>query len=275
MIEYNPIKVKRGQRITVTYENRDFELIVIDPNGLGERQPSLGFGLTMMDKHAGLPQSTSSGWIKGGHREMDKKTLETPTGKAFRVIEIIGSDNNEYLVLEISDWVAVAGEALKSKGNKKVSDSTKDRLIDFLTWFATKGLYAEAYVTLKGVYTSRDSRSVSNWMMARLEGKIRRNKYTDFLKSQGCESVDYAIWTNTIYEGLFGKTAREMKQLWEVVEGDKSIARNYISEEDGLKAVAHCENLVVELFVRDLREAHEDAISNTKRKFADVLKNLI
>lgn len=44
-----------GQKVTVTYEGREFEVIVIDPNGLGEGQPSLGFGLTMMDKHAGLP----------------------------------------------------------------------------------------------------------------------------------------------------------------------------------------------------------------------------
>lgn len=179
----------------------------------------------------------------------------------------MGIDKNDNLILEVSDWVAVAGEALKAKGNKKVSDSTRDKLIDFLTWFATKGLYAEAYVALKGVYTYEDSRSVSNWMMVRLAGKIMRNKYTDFLQKQGCEGFDYAIWTNYIYEGLFGKTAREMKQLWEVVEGTKVIARNYIRKEEGLKAVAHCENLVVELFIDDLKEAHDDAISNALRKF--------
>lgn len=261
-------KAKKGQRITVIYEGRDFEVIVIDPNGLGEAQPSLGFGLTMMDKHAGLPQSTSSGWIKEGHRANEEKLLEAPTGNTFRVIEITGLDGNEYLVLEVSDWVAIAGEALKAKGKKKLKDSTRDRLIDFLTWFATKGLYAEAYVALKGTYTARDSRSVSSWMMVRLAGKIKRNKYTDFLKEQACEGYDYATWTNYIYEGLFGKTAKEMKQLWEVVEGAKTIARNYISEEEGLKAVAHCENLVVELFIDDLKEAHDDAISNALRKFS-------
>ena len=95
--------VKRGQRILVAYEDREFEVIVIDPNGLGKDQPSLGFGLTMMDKHGGLPQSTSSGWIKEGHRTNEEKTLEAPTGKYFRVIEIQGDDGNNLLVLEISD----------------------------------------------------------------------------------------------------------------------------------------------------------------------------
>jgi hypothetical protein len=111
-------------------------------------------------------------------------------------------------------------------------------------------------------------------MMARLSGVPKRNKYTDFLKEKGCEGIDYALWTNYIYEGLFGKTAKEMKQFWAVVDGKKRIARNYISEEDGLKAIAHCENLVVELYVDDLKEAHDDAISNALRKFASVLQQL-
>ena len=267
MTELGSAKVRIGQKITVKYENRDFDVIVIDPNGLGQGQPSIGFNLTMMNKHAGLPQSTTSGWIKDGHRENEEKVLEAPTGKTFRVIERMGIDKNDNLILEVSDWVAVAGEALKAKGNKKLGDSTRDKLIDFLTWFATKGLYAEAYVALKGEYTPKDSRSVSNWMMARLAGKIKRSKYTDFLQDQDCQGFDYAVWTNYIYEGLFNKTAKEMKQLWKVVEGTKAIARNYIHEEEGLKAVAHCENLVVELFINDLKEAHDQAISNALRKF--------
>lgn len=217
--------------------------------------------------------TTPPSLVEGDYINSDR-SLETPTGETFRVITVKGENNNDYFVIEISDWVAIAGEALKAKGRRKVSDSTKNKLIDFLTWFTTKGLYAEAYVALKGVYTAKDSRSLSSWMMTRLEGKIRRNKYTDFLQAQGCEGYDYGNWTNYIYEGLFGKTAREMKQFWKVVEGTKTIARNYIAEEDGLKAVAHCENLTVELFVDDLREAHDDAISNTLRKFSAVLKKL-
>ena len=31
--------IKKGQRITVTYEDRKSEVIVIDPDGLGKGQP--------------------------------------------------------------------------------------------------------------------------------------------------------------------------------------------------------------------------------------------
>jgi hypothetical protein len=31
--------LKKGQLITLPYEGRDFEVVVIDPNGLGEDQP--------------------------------------------------------------------------------------------------------------------------------------------------------------------------------------------------------------------------------------------
>lgn len=65
--EFGFEKVKSGQRVDVTYEDRVFDVIVIDPDGLGYGQPSIGFNLTMMNKHSGLPQSTASGWIKEGH----------------------------------------------------------------------------------------------------------------------------------------------------------------------------------------------------------------
>lgn len=267
--------VQSGQRITVNYEEREFEVIVIDPNGLGKDQPSLGFGFRMMEKYGGIKQQTLSDWVTKdvvfeGDRNNQQKSLKLPSGNSYGVTEITGKDNNNYQIIEISDWVTIAGDVLKKPG--KIRKPTKEKLIDFLTWFATKGLYAEAYVILKDVYTAKDSRALSSWMMARLEGKIKRNKYTDFLQEQGCEGSDYGRWTNYIYEGLFGKTAKEMKQFWEVVEGTKAIARNYIAKEDGLKAVAHCENLTVELFIDDLEEAHDDAISNSLRKFPSLQK---
>ena len=267
-------KVKKGQRIAVTYEEREFEVIVIDPDGLGKDQPSLGFGQNMMEKHGGLPQPTSSKWIKEGDSVNEEKRLETPTGKNFRVITVTSLDNNIYQVIEVSDWVSIAIEALRGKGRNKLSDSVRDKLLDFLGWFAVKGLYADAYVELKDVYTARDKRALSNWMMARLDGKIKRNKYTDFLQSLNPIRKDYGYWTNYIYEGLFNKTASEMKQLWDVVEGTKSIARNYVSKEEGLKAIAYCENQVVELHIEDLRDSHDDAIYFTRRKFQKFLPDL-
>ena len=56
----------------------------------------------------GLPNSSS-------------ECLKTPSGKAYSVSRIIGEDNNEYVVLEVSDWVALAIDVLKKPG--KVSQA--------------------------------------------------------------------------------------------------------------------------------------------------------
>ena len=39
--------LKRGSLTKLTYEGREFEAIVIDPDGLGKGQPSVGFGFRM------------------------------------------------------------------------------------------------------------------------------------------------------------------------------------------------------------------------------------
>jgi hypothetical protein len=105
-------------------------------------------------------------------------------------------------------------------------------------------------------------------MQARLAGISRRNRYTRFLQEQGCEEwYEYANWTDYVYQALFGMKKKQMVEVWELVEGDKNIGRNYIPEIEGLEAVAYCENQVVELFHADLRQAHDDAIAFAKRKF--------
>ncbi len=117
-------KVKRGQKIIVTYENRDFEVIVIDPDGLGKNQPSVGLGFNMIEKHAGLPQQTSTNWLVKGDPNNDSEFLQLPSGNTYRVTQIIGVDKNEYSVVEISDWVALAADVLKKPG--KVRKSTNN-----------------------------------------------------------------------------------------------------------------------------------------------------
>ena len=259
------MSIKPGQIITLEFEDREFEAIVIDPNGLGHNQPSVGFGFAMMERYGGLPNNTSSQWLQGSPNTTEEY-LKPPSGKTFRALRILGENNNEYVVLEVSDWVSLAADVLKTKG--KLKKSTLDKLIDFLTWFAIKGFYAEAYAKLKGVYTEADSRAVSAWMKVRLEGISRRNNYTKFLQQHGCEECyDYAKWTNRVYIGLFGKTSQQMREGWEVVEGVESIGRNHIPEVEGLKAVAYCENQVMELFHADLEQAHNDAINFAKKKF--------
>jgi hypothetical protein len=255
--------VKKGQKISLIYENREFEVIVIDPNGLGNNQPSIGFGYNMMEAHSGLPQSTITDWGVTG--KDDSISLKLPSGKVYRVTGILGLDGNQYNVLEISDWVSIAADVIKQSRVKK---SNKDRLVDFLSWFAVKGFYADAYTQLKGQYTDADSRAVSAWMQARLAGISRRNAYTRFLQEQGCEEwFEYANWTNYVYQGLFGMDKKTMVETWELVEGNKNIGRNYIPEIEGIKAVEYCEGQVMELFHDNLQQAHDDAIHFAKKKF--------
>jgi hypothetical protein len=270
------MKTKKGQLITLEFESQEFEVIVIDPNGLGRDRPTVGFGFRMMEKHGGLKEQTLSDWLTiesgfEGDRNNDDRRLKLPSGVGLRVTEILGLDNNQYAVLEVSDWVEVAADVIRHPG--KVRKATTNKLIDFLKWFAVKGFYADAYATLKGAYTEADKRAVSAWMQARLDGKTRRSRYTKFLQEQGCnESYDYAKWTDYVYLGLFGINKREMCRVWELVAGNKNVGRNYIPEPRGLEAVAYCENQVIELFLGDLKQAHDDAIAFARRKFCLVLE---
>lgn len=262
--ELGKIKVKKGQIIDITFENRDFQVIVIDPNGLGKGQPSVGFGYSMMSRHAGIPQQTLTFW---GHRENGDLFLKLPSGNCFRVTEIIGQDNNTYTVVEASDWFDLVFDILEKPG--KVSKSVKANLLSFIKWFAIKGFYASAYATLKGVYTAKDDRVLSSWLQTRISGIPIRNQYTDFLQSKGCsERGEYAYWTDYVYQGIFGRQAWEMKQFWKLIEGRRNIGRNYIREK-GLEAVAHCERMVTQLYIHSLEQAHDEAVDHTKRKFFD------
>jgi hypothetical protein len=259
------MSIKRGQLIKLSFEEREFEAIVIDPNGLGKNQPSIGFGFGMMERYGGLPTSTSENWLEG-LPNTSNECLKLPSSNTYRVSRILGLDNNLYVVVEVSDWVAIAVDVNKKPG--KVRKSTKDKLLDFLGWFAVKGFYADAYAALKGAYTEADSRAVSAWMQARLAGISRRNRYTKFLQEQGCEEwYEYANWTDYVYQALFGMKKKQMVEVWELVEGNKNIGRNYIPEVQGLEAVAYCENQVVELFHTNLRQAHDDAIAFAQKKF--------
>lgn len=255
-------EIKRGSLIKVGFEGREFDVIVIDPNGLGEGQPSVGFGFRMAERYAGIPQPTLSGWVIG---KTDEKVLQLPSGKSFRVIDILADDGNLYSVVEASDWFSLAVDLLVSPG--RTGKGIRAKLGDFIQWFAVKGFYAEAYVAFKGVYTAKDSRATTAWLEIRQLGKVVRKLYTDLLQSQGCKDYDYGNWTNHIYEGLFGMPAREMKEVWDLMDGDSNIARNYIPKAEGLDAVRYCEDMTVRMFIDDLLEAHDAAINLTKRKY--------
>lgn len=254
--------LKPGSRITVSYEGRDFEVIVIDPNGLGEGQPSVGFGFRMAERNVGIPNDTLSRWVLDSS---DPKVMQLPSSKAFRVLDITGEDGNLYSVVEASDWFSVAVDLLINPG--RTGKGLREKLGDFIGWFAVKGFYAESYVALKGVYTAKDSRATTAWLEARQLGKVARRLYTDLLQSQGCKDYEFAHWTDHVYMGLFGMRAKEMKEIWDLMDGNPAIARNYIPKAEGLDAVRYCEDMVVRMFVDDLAEAHDMSINLTKRKF--------
>lgn len=222
----------------------------------------MGFGFRMAERYVGIPNDTLSRWVLESGAE---KSIELPSSKAFRVLDILATDGNTYSVVEASDWFAIAVDVLINPG--RTSRGLRVKLGDFLNWFAVKGFYAEAYVAFKGVYTARDSRATTVWLESRQLGIPVRNLYTDFLQAQGCTGFDYGNWTNCIYQGLFGMPAREMKEVWDLMDGNSRIARNYIPKAEGLDAVRYCEDMVVRMFVNDLQEAHEEAINLTKRKF--------
>ncbi len=67
--------IQQGQLITLSFEGREFQVIVVEPNGLGQDQPSVGFGFRMMERYAGIPNTTLSSWV----RELEgNKYLELP-----------------------------------------------------------------------------------------------------------------------------------------------------------------------------------------------------
>ena len=250
-----------GDLVVVTYEEREFTAIVIDPNGLGEGEPSVGFGFRMASRHIGIPQQTLTNRVT---QIAGTEVLKTPSGKAFRVTQIHGADGNDYKVIEVADWFDLSMDILLNPG--KIRKPARENIGAFLRWFAIKGFYAEANVAIRGVYSARSSRATTRWLIQRQSGKPIRKTYTDLLLELNVHSTAYGKWTNTVYKGLFGLSAVEMKQKWLLMSGNPRVARNYINESEGLAAVKFCEKMVVDMYVDSLEEAHRDAIELTVRK---------
>ena len=254
---------RAGQIIPLRYKSQEVQVIIIDPNGLGPDKPSIGLGLRGMDRHIGIPRQTLSDRVS----EIEGvKYLKLPSGNAFRVSEIDAEDGNNYLLVEASDWVALALDWAKNPG--KLRKPARDGLIDFLGWFAAEGIYAQAYTVLKRAYTYEDDQRVQNWIMSRETGKPARAEWSWEVQEKDSQGR-YGYWTNYVYQGLFGMNATQMKEVWEnPVHGDARIARNYVPESVGLEAIAYCEKMVAQLDLNDIEQAHDEAIRLTQIKFA-------
>lgn len=115
---------RTGQIVPLRYKNREIKAIIIDPNGLGENKPTLGMGFRGMDRQIGIPQTTLSRRVM----QIDgEKYLELPSGRTFRVMQIDAEDGNEYLLLEASDWAALAQDWAKNPG--KLRKPARDGLL--------------------------------------------------------------------------------------------------------------------------------------------------
>jgi hypothetical protein len=252
-----------GQIIPLRYKSREIKAIIIDPNGLGPDKPTIGMGFRGMDRHIGIPQTTLSRRVT---QIEGQKYLELPSSNRFRVMQILGEDGNEYLLLEASDWVELARDWAKNPG--KLRKPAREGLIDFLAWFAAEGLYAQAYTVLKRVYTFEDDQRVQHWLMSREAGKPARRDWGFEVQDKDPRGR-YGYWTNYVYRGLFGMDAATMKAVWETpVSGSSRIARNYIPQAVGLEAVAYCEKMVAQLDLDDIEQAHDLALQATRVKFS-------
>ena len=249
-----------GQLIPLRFKGKTLTAIVIDPNGLGEGKPTIGLGFRGMDRYMGIPRQTLSDRVSeiNGH-----KCLKLPSGLAFEVSEINGADGNSYMVVEASQWVAIARDWAKNPG--KLRKRAKDGLIDFLAWFAAEGIYAQAYTFLKRVYTRDDDEVLREWLMSREFNKTYRKDWSWEVKSKDGR---YGYWTNYVYKALFGMDATEMRKQWEApVSGSARIARNYIPQAIALEAVGYCEKMVSQIEMDNLYDAHEEAIRLTRIKY--------
>ena len=146
----------------------------------------------------------------------------------------------------------------------RLPHGSREKLKNFLKWFAIEGFYAQAYTIIRGAYTRADSEQLHQWLEARLKHKSDRLPYARFVVELR-ESAAY--WTDYTYLHLFGKIASEMREEWQTIDGSWQIARNHIPEALGLEAVGYVERMTTELYTDNLQEAHDIAIKTAKRKF--------
>jgi hypothetical protein len=189
----NKTEIKEGTIVGIQYEGKELRAIVIDPNGMGEGQPSIGLGMRISKEYIGISQSALS------QRVISKDGLEwlkLPSGRLLRVISIAAEDGNEYKVIEFSDWTELAGDFLKQSttGKSKLSSEVLIQMIDFLKWFSSKGLYATSYAQLKGAYTQSDDNAITQSLVQANELLIADNEILKIQYDRKCSEVNQLLY---------------------------------------------------------------------------------
>jgi len=274
--------LRQGKRLNMTYKNRTFEAIIINPHAFGHDKPSIGLNFRMAEKYTGLTYKKLTQWTK---KTRDQNPSDFASTDVVQYFELPNNNNrfaihylpfdedyyklgygnltiNHHNVIEVSDFIDLCFELLTVR---RLPNGTQEKMKDFLKWFAIEGFYAQAYTVIRGVYTKADSEQLHQWLEARLKNKDKRLPYARFI-AQLQESP--AFWTDYTYLNLFGKIASEMRKKWETIDGNPHIARNHIPEALGLEAVGFVERMVTDLYTEDnLKEAHDISIKTAKRKF--------
>jgi len=135
--------LKAGQIIRLNYKGRDFESIIIDPDGLGKNQPTIGLGFRMMERYIGIPQATLSNWTVAGDSNPGEKHYKVPSGKTFSVIAQLGEDNNIFKVIDVANVYRLTQEILACPG--KTRSETLAKIKQFVLNFNPKDFYLEVY----------------------------------------------------------------------------------------------------------------------------------
>lgn len=93
-----------GQIIPIKFKDREFRAIIIDPDGLGHNRPTIGLGYRAMSRHTDVPLTTLVKRVieltdetgETGEANATGKFLKLPSGKLFKVIEILGNDQKQW-----------------------------------------------------------------------------------------------------------------------------------------------------------------------------------
>ena len=117
--------LKAGQVIPLKFKDREFRAVIIDPDGFGYNRPTIGVGYRSMSRHTDVPVNTIIQRVvdiapEEGDPNTGGKFLKLPSGRLFRVIQILGNDGNEYSVIEVADWVDIVSDWAKNPGKLRI-----------------------------------------------------------------------------------------------------------------------------------------------------------
>lgn len=108
------------------------------------------------------------------------------------------------------------------------------------------------------------------WLQKRLDGKIARRGFTDELQKHGVTGEGYAMNTDAIYTGLFGKTAKQIKEEKGVKKGE--LTRDHMDLLElsavSLAEIAAIKRIEKENAFGNKQTTHQSAITSIKIKQA-------